>query len=234
MSADEQKGATLYTLAVSPNSHGILSLIAQNKLPIANKSLDPMKGETRTPEFLAKNPFHCCPTLEDGDFVLWESNSVLRYAADSNGLEAEYPKDPKKRAKIDQALDWRQTSMYKATAGVAYPLFGWGPAFANADAEAAAKKTCDAAMKELVDHYLDGGKHKFIGGSDTPTLADYAVATIFSLLGIDAEYNAALPKEITDYVARFTEAVPSYAETRAPLDGYIGYLHSQKKEAPKE
>ena len=45
-------------------------------------------------------------TIEDGDFVLWESNSICRYLAMKYGGEALYPKDPATRASIDRWLDW--------------------------------------------------------------------------------------------------------------------------------
>ena len=34
--------------------------------------VNPMKGDTKTPEFLAMNPAHCIPTIKDGNFALWE------------------------------------------------------------------------------------------------------------------------------------------------------------------
>ena len=38
-------------------------------------------GVNKTPEFLALNPNGLVPTLRDGDLMLWESNSILRYLA---------------------------------------------------------------------------------------------------------------------------------------------------------
>jgi len=38
-------------------------------------------GLNRTPEFLAMNPNGLVPTLEVGDLVLWESNTIMRYLA---------------------------------------------------------------------------------------------------------------------------------------------------------
>jgi glutathione S-transferase len=71
-------------------------------------------GKTRTPEFLAMNPCHCAPTVEVAEGqVIWESCTVMRYLCNiaENG-EKLYPKDPFKRAQVDLALDWRQTSYY--------------------------------------------------------------------------------------------------------------------------
>jgi len=47
------------------------------------------------------------PTIEDADFVLWESNSIMRYLANKYGGEAFYPVEPAARASIDRWLDWQ-------------------------------------------------------------------------------------------------------------------------------
>jgi len=36
-------------------------------------------GVVKTPEYLAMNPNALVPTLQDGDFTLWESNAIVRY-----------------------------------------------------------------------------------------------------------------------------------------------------------
>ena len=42
---------------------------------------DPRIGETRSPDYLAKNPNGKVPTLVEDDFVLWESPAILKYLA---------------------------------------------------------------------------------------------------------------------------------------------------------
>ena len=37
--------------------------------------------DPKTPEFLALNPNALVPVIRDGDFVLWESNTICRYLA---------------------------------------------------------------------------------------------------------------------------------------------------------
>jgi glutathione S-transferase len=44
-----------------------------------------MKGEARSPEYLALNPLGKWPTLTDGPFVLWESAAILWYLATEHG-----------------------------------------------------------------------------------------------------------------------------------------------------
>jgi glutathione S-transferase len=63
-------------------------------------------GIVDTPEYRKLNPNSRVPTIEDGDYVLWESHAICRYLAMQYGGEAIYPKDPKARASIDRWLDW--------------------------------------------------------------------------------------------------------------------------------
>jgi glutathione S-transferase len=57
--------------------------------------------------YLAKNPNALIPTIEDGDFVLWESNAILRYLAARYGGERWWPADAMTRALADRWMDWQ-------------------------------------------------------------------------------------------------------------------------------
>ena len=62
-------------------------------------------GVNDQPEYLAMNPNGRVPAIDDGGFVLWESNAVLRYLA----LRFDgtlYPQEPRLHAGIDRWLDW--------------------------------------------------------------------------------------------------------------------------------
>lgn len=65
-------------------------------------------------EYLQWNPNGQIPVLLDGDFVLWESNSILRYLANAHGGEALYPTTPRARARVDQWLDWQACELNPA------------------------------------------------------------------------------------------------------------------------
>jgi glutathione S-transferase len=64
-------------------------------------------GVVDSPEYRAKNPNGRIPMIEDGDFVLWESNAIVRYLAARHAPDsALYPADPQQRAIADKWMDW--------------------------------------------------------------------------------------------------------------------------------
>ena len=59
------------------------------------------------PGYLALNPNGLIPVLLDGDFVLWESNSICRYLAAKAGDTTLLPTEPQARARVEQWMDWQ-------------------------------------------------------------------------------------------------------------------------------
>ena len=68
-------------------------------------------GMNKEPKYLAMNPNGLVPTLEEEDgFLLWESNSVVRYLASKHDKSgAIEPKDLKQRGLASQWMDWQLT-----------------------------------------------------------------------------------------------------------------------------
>lgn len=64
-------------------------------------------GLNNQPEYLAKNPNGVVPMIEDGDFVLWESNAIVRYLVAQYAPDSALcPASPKARAQQDKWMDW--------------------------------------------------------------------------------------------------------------------------------
>jgi glutathione S-transferase len=66
-------------------------------------------GKLDTPEYGALNPNRKIPTLDDDGFILWESNSIVRYLAAQYAAGSLWPTDPRERALSDRWLDWQAT-----------------------------------------------------------------------------------------------------------------------------
>jgi glutathione S-transferase len=109
---------TLYDYLSSGNGYKCRLLLHQLGIPFRRVELDIMRGETRTPEFLAKNPNGRIPALEleDGT-VLAESNAIMFYLAEGTQL---LPADPLQRA---QALQWLFFEQYSHEPFIAVARF---------------------------------------------------------------------------------------------------------------
>ena len=72
-------------------------------------------GGNDTPEYRALNPNGLVPTIvEDDGFVLWESNSCVRYLAAKHDHGGLYPEDLKTRAGAERWMDWQVTTVSPA------------------------------------------------------------------------------------------------------------------------
>ncbi len=109
---------TLHDYLDSGNGYKIRLLLAQLKQPYRWVGVDIMKGETRTPQFLAKNPNGRIPTLElDDGTCLAESNAIMWYLAEGT------PYVPADRLGRAQALQWMFFEQYSHEPYVATPRF---------------------------------------------------------------------------------------------------------------
>lgn len=62
---------------------------------------------TNTDAFRALNPNAMVPVLIDGDFVLWESNTICRYLAQKHERTDLLPTAAQPRALVEQWMDWQ-------------------------------------------------------------------------------------------------------------------------------
>ena len=109
---------TLYDYLDSGNGYKIRLLLALLEQPYRWVELDIMKGETRTPAFLAKNPNGRIPALElDDGTCLAESDAILWYLAEGT------PFVPSERTERAQALQWMFFEQYSHEPYVATPRF---------------------------------------------------------------------------------------------------------------
>ena len=129
--------------------------------------VDIMKGEARTPEFLAMNDMGQVPVVElDDGRHLAQSNAILRYLARGTAL---LPEDAYHQAKIDELLFWEQYSHEPYIAVCRFQMVYLGK---PADALDPAKVERGNAALDFMEHRLNG--RTFLVG-DSISIADIAL-----------------------------------------------------------
>ncbi len=113
---------TVYGMKASGNCYKLELLLAQLGRPYRWIEIDSAQGETRTPQFLAKNPNGKVPLLEleDGR-TLAESNAILCFLAEGTPL---LPADGWQRAQVLQWMFFEQYS-HEPYIAVARFICGW-------------------------------------------------------------------------------------------------------------
>lgn len=162
---------------------------------------------TRTPEYLAMNPWGTIPTLKDGDFTMGESTAILRYLARSYAPEF-YPKDPKKRAWIDWAMDRFQSSLYEGFTKTGYVALGYAARPEDEDDMKKTSQQVSASLQAYVDHFLKG---KFVGGNAI-TIADFKLAPFFftwAHWSVKSKCLFEVPPRVVQFNNDFTRACSS-------------------------
>jgi glutathione S-transferase len=156
---------------------------AEMGITLEYQLVDLMTGEHLKAAYAAVNPNCLVPCLEDGDFRLTESATILRYLADMIRSPA-YPADLKQRARVNEAMDWINSNLYKDLGyGLVYPqLFPHH----RRPSEELQKGTLEWAQVKtrkwltVLDTWMLGPSKKFLCGN-TATIADYFGASIVSL-----------------------------------------------------
>jgi glutathione S-transferase len=200
----------LYGFPASPNTWKVRAVAAHLGLPLEFQFVDLMKGQQRTPDYLALNPTGRTPTLVDGDLTLWESTAIMQYLADRKANTL-WPSDTRTRADI---MRWQSWQLQHWSKDACEPLifqrlvkqfFNMGPP----DAAVVDKGTeCFHREAAVLDAHL--AKQPYLVGKEL-TLADFSVAAPLFYTK-EAELPGASYGRIQDWFARVS-ALPAWRET---------------------
>jgi glutathione S-transferase len=191
-------------------------------------------GQTQTEGYLGKYPAGLTPTIESDELpkgVLGESCAVMMYLASREGRDDLYPTDLGRRAMVDGANFYTLSILYPLLTRATYPRLGFAgypgevsTTEAPDEEKEAARKSAEDAIPRILDVYRDfyGIGDGFIGGGDSPTIADIRLAATLEFLAVT---DIDLPDWAKDYIQRVESALgEAYSEPAGDVRGYIAQL----------
>jgi glutathione S-transferase len=157
--------------STSSNVQKVMWAVTEIGLPVERIDIGGPFGKNREAAYLAKNPNGLVPTLEEEDgFLLWESNSIVRYLAAKHKASLE-PADLRQRALAQKWMDWQLTVMAPAIGPLFMGMVRTPPAERNAKAIDDSKAKTGEATRMLEDQL---GKTRFLAG-DTFSYGDIPI-----------------------------------------------------------
>lgn len=162
--------------------------------------------DTRVPEFTALNPNAMVPVIRDGEFVLWESNTICRYLAHKAGRTDLLPADAQGRAAVEKWMDWQATELNNSWRYAFMGLVRHSPQHADRSAIAASVAEFHRHMAMLDAQLARTGAY---AAGDTFTLADV-------VLGLSTHRWHSLPVE-----RPALPAVAAYYERLSTRPGFL-------------
>lgn len=163
------------------------------------------------------NPQHTIPTIKDGDFALWESRAIICYLINKYGKDdSYYPKDPVKRAVVDQRLYFDMGVLYQRFADYFYPQIK-----EKAPADPEKFKKMEEAF-DFLNTFLEGSK--YTAGNEV-TIADFSIlATVSSYVDGGANFSLEKYPNVQRWYTDAKKNVPGYEKTAAGLEMFKSFF----------
>jgi len=199
---------TIYGRKNSSNVRKVLWLCEDLELQYDRHDYGRGFKSTQSPEYLALNPNAVVPTIVDDGFVLWESNSILRYLCSKHKREDLFPADLQKRALVDQWMDWTTGTLTPAIAPFFHWLFVGNEKYGAPEIQAEALVTASRVFGVLDSQIAKTGSY---AAADTITAADFAMG-IYVHRWFALDIKRPDLANVSAYYARLSER-PAYQET---------------------
>lgn len=155
----------------SSNVQKVVWCCGELELPFEREDIGGKFGKNKEAAYLAVNPNGLVPTLRDGEFVLWESNSIVRYLVDKYGAGELVPDTAEGRADANRWMDWQLTVLGPALVPIFMGLIRTPEP--ERDGAAIERGVAQAnARWAIVERYLEG--HDYLVGNSL-TIGDIPV-----------------------------------------------------------
>ncbi|MBK19164.1 MAG: glutathione S-transferase [Rhodospirillaceae bacterium] len=152
----------------SSNVQKVLWICSEIGLPFEREDLGGPFGGNDTPEYRALNPNGRVPTIIDDGFVLWESNSCIRYLAAKHAAGTLCPDDLQIRANAERWMDWQIATVSPTLVPVFWGMVRTAPEDRDLDAIESARQKLTANIA-IMDNHLANSTYM---GGDNFTVGD--------------------------------------------------------------
>ena len=153
----------------------VMWTIGELGLPHIRRDVGGSFGGTDTANYLAMNPNGRIPTIRDGDFVLWESNAIVRYLCrryDKGNILL--PETEEGYALADQWMDWHKTTLYPPCIDLVWALVRTEPVVRDRGRIAALLSKTEELLAVLEGRLGESGHV----AADRLTMADIPLGTL--------------------------------------------------------
>lgn len=190
----------LYGHELSGNVYKVRLLLSLLGVEHKGVRVDLMKGEHKTPDFLAINPFGQVPVLVDGETTLADAQAILVYLARQYGSEDWLPSEPEALARV---VRWLSTAAGEVRQGPETARLYYRFGVKSIDIELATQKA--GQILQLLENHLNDRHWLEL---DRPTIADIAVFP-YVALAPDGQISLAPYSNISAWIERI-KALPGF------------------------
>jgi glutathione S-transferase len=209
----------LHIVLGSPNCRRVEAVVNHLGIAVEKQYHDLPAGDLRLPAYLAINPNSMVPALQDGAFVLWESNAIMQYLADKAGGDPLFPRDPQRRADVVRWRCWELAHFNKAFGTLAWELIAKPVIKLGEPDEALIRAAHDSLTRfaAVLDRHLAKRDHLVGNGI---TIADYSMIALEMFRDM-VQFDWSSYPNVTAYFDRMRK-VEHWSRTAPATAGEVG------------
>jgi glutathione S-transferase len=169
-------------------------------------------GGNRDQAYLGMNPNGLVPTIQDGDFILWESNSIMRYLNAKYGQGKLLPSTPEGMANANRWMDWQLSTFNSAIVPLFWGLVRTPEEKRDAKAIPSALEKTVTAWQMVEDHLA---KNRYLGGEEF-SLGDIPLG-VWAYRWFNLPVQRPNQPNITNWYGRLKQRTPYQTHIMIPL-----------------
>lgn len=201
------------------NVQKVLWAVGEIGLSFEHVDIGSVTGQLDTPEFLALNPHGRIPVLVDGEMVIWESNTIVRYLSARYGTGWLWPESPALRTLADRWMDWELATLQSDLLALFWGYFRTPPEKRNHEAISQSLARCERHYQKLDSHLAS---HPYLGG-ESFTMGDIPCAVSlyrYFQMGVDV----ARPPNVVAWYERLSKRAAYKEHIVVPFEELRGRL----------